>query len=320
MKASLSHTAKGHSKAFYFGEIWLVILVWSIAPVVTPFVYEYFSPTLTTTLTGLLASLSLLPIVWKHFSKMTKGLLAVAIPTGILNGVANLLQKIGLLYTTPSKYAFLENLSCVVVPILMYLFVRKKPGALKILAALLCIAGCFILSGGRLGEWSAFGAGEILCALAGILYGVNIAATGAFSDRIYAPLYVFIHMIIQTVTSLISLFALHFIHFDGAPISPFYFEWNPICLLWVVAMAVLSNTLCWLMRTNALKHLDPSVVAVMMPFSAVITGILSVITGQDTVSTFLVIGGVLVLVSSILSELGDTRSDKKEAKEKNENG
>ncbi len=67
----------------------------------------------------------------------------MGIPTGLISAAASILQKAGLLYTTPARYAFLENLSCLV--------------------------GCFVLAGGY-GDVGGFGIGEILCALAAILY------------------------------------------------------------------------------------------------------------------------------------------------------
>ncbi len=291
--------------SFYYAALILVILVWSITPVINPYFYKHISPTICTFISGICAVISLIPIIGKAFSRIDKSFLKVAIPTGIINSAASIAQKIGLLYTTPSCYAFLENLSCVVVPVLMFVFVRKKPGALKIFAALLCLFGCFLLSGGNLTAGGSFGIGEILCAIAGILYGVNIAATGAFAKSFHAPLYVMIHMIVHTVASAVTAIALGNIQFNGAPISPLYFKWDPILILMIALLAVLSNTVCWIIRTNVMKHLDATVVAVMMPFSAVITGIFSIILGMDTLSLPLVLGAIAVLSASILSGISD---------------
>ncbi len=297
---------KIHSLSFYYAGLILVIVIWSISPVVNPYIYKHISPTIVSAISAFVAAISLIPILGKRIRHIDKKLLKVAIPTGLFNAAASISQKIGLLYTTPSRYAFLENLSCVIVPVLMYIFIRKKPGGLKIAGAVLCLFGCFLLSGGSLGSGS-IGIGELLCALAGILYGVNIAATGAFATEFYAPLYVFIHMIVSTVTSVITTFLLHFITFGGAPISPIYFEWNLPILIWIVAIALLSNTLCWIVRTNVMKHLDATVVAVMMPFSAVITGVLSILLGLDTLTPSLGFGALAVLFATILSGLGDLK-------------
>ena len=293
-----------HPQSFYYAGLILVIVIWSISPVINPYIYKHISPTVTSFISSAAAAVSLIPILGKKLKLIDKKLLKVAIPTGLINAAASITQKIGLLYTTPSRYAFLENLSCVVVPILMYFFIRKKPGKLKILAAILCLFGCFLLSGGNLGA-GGIGIGELLCSISGILYGVNIAATGAFATKFYAPLYVFVHMVVSVVSSAATSVALHFITFNGTPISPIYFEWDLPILILIVVISLLSNTLCWIVRTNVMKHLDASVVAVMMPFSAVLTGVFSILLGLDTLTPMLIFGALAVLLASILSSLSD---------------
>ena len=76
-------------------------------------------------------------------------------------------------------------------------------------------------------------------------------------------------------------------------------------LLIIAFMAILSNSICWTLRTNAMKVIDATVVSVMMPFSAVVTGVLSAIVGFDSISPGLIMGAVIVLAASILSGLGD---------------
>ena len=302
--------ARQHPLSFYYAGLILVIFIWSVSPVINPYIYKHISPTVTSTISSLVAALSLLPILGKHIKELDKRLLSVAIPTGLFNAAASLTQKIGLLYTTPSRYAFLENLSCVVVPVLMFVFVRQKPSKKKIAAAILCLIGCFLLSGEGFG-CGGIGIGELLCAISGILYGVNIAATGAFATRFYAPLYVFVHMTVSVLTGIVSTVLLHFIQVGGAPISPAYFEWNIPILIWIVAISLLSNTLCWILRTNVMKHLDASVVAVMMPFSAVLTSIFSILLGLDVLTPSLGFGALFVLIATILSGLGDPKKKSK---------
>ena len=83
----------------------------------------------------------------------------------------------------------------------------------------------------------------------------------------------------------------------------------------IVLVALLSHTVCWIIRTNVMKHLDATVVAVMMPCSAVITGILSILLGMDTLTPTLFGGAVLMFSASALSGLGDARIKKTKNKE-----
>lgn len=283
----------------YCGLIFVVV-IWGISPLVTKSFYAYFSPTVRLAYSSLFCALSLLVISWKKRMLLNKTYFAVAIPTGFFMGLADILQKVGLQYTTPTHYAFLENLSCLVVPLLMFFFVKKKPGWLTVLAAVLCLCSSFVLTGwtGSMSKTSLLG--DILCAAAGIMFGINIAGTGAFAKKLHAPLYLMIQMFVETAVAAVGTVVFHFTNIE--PIQ-FTFEWK--ILLANVLVVFVSYTLCWLIRTSAMKQVDATVVAVMMPFSSVVTTVVSVLTGKDTLSTNLIVGAVLGLAAVILSGLGD---------------
>mgnify|MGYP003323949934 CR=1 FL=1 len=90
---------------------------------------------------------------------------------------------------------------------------------------------------------------------------------------------------------------------NGQIMEPARFTWGIYPIVFIVIFALITNALCWTVRTNALKKIDASVVAVIMPFSAVITAIASVIIGTDKVTLNLVLGGILCLAAAILSDI-----------------
>ena len=293
--------------AAYAGLVF-VIFIWGLSPLITVYLYKFFSPTIRIAFGTFFCAASMLLISGRNIKLLNKDYLKIAIPTGFCMGLADILQKIGLLYTTPSHYAFLENLSVVVVPILLFFMIKKKPSVLTITAAALCLISCFILTGMLSGGAQIFWMGDILCALAGVFYGINIAVTGVHAKRFFVPLYLAIQLFVESFLSFVSAIALNAINVE--PIK-FTFEAKPI--LMNLGFVLVSLTLGWLIRTWAMKSVDPTVVAVMMPFSATVTVIASVILGQDTLSYELVIGAVLGLVAIILSGLGDReKSPKKE--------
>ena len=64
-----------------------------------------------------------------------------------------------------------------------------------------------------------------------------------------------------------------------------------------------------------MKHVDATVVAVMMPFSSIIAGVLSVLVGMDELSVNLVLGGLLGFIAMIICAFGDMVSEKKKQRE-----
>ena len=289
----------------YLGLIF-VILVWGVVPLITLKFYEVYSPTLRVAFLSLVCSVALFVISRKKLHLLDRSYFRVAIPTGIFLCLGNILQKIGLQYTTPTHYAFLENLSVLIVPVLLYAFTRKKPGILTVSGAILCLVSCFLLTGMGKEQGETSWLGDVLCALSGLAYGVNIAGTGVFAKKLYAPLYLMVQMSTETVISFGFALCLH-----TSGMEPIFFSLDWRWILGNVAIALINSTLCWIIRVNAMKHIDASVVAVMMPFSSVVTTVLSIAAGKDTLSMGLIGGTVLGLIAVILSGLGDRKKTEK---------
>lgn len=283
-------------KTIYYIGIIFVVLVWGAYPVFTKNLLKVYTPSLWDTAASLLSVTCLLLanrtklkwLDWRH--------LKVALPTGLFFSAAGLTQKFGLTMTSPAMCAFLENLTCVCVPVLMLLFVKQKLTLIKILSAVLCLGGVFILCGGNLS--GGFGPGVILCALAGVFYSVNIAGTGAFAQRLDTGLYLLIQFAVQFVISASYSFLF---------VEDLQFSFAPLHLGGLVGTVLVSTVLCWIIRTACLKKLDPSFIAVAMPSCSVVTSILSILTGADTLSFSLVGGAVLIFVAIVISGLADSK-------------
>ncbi len=299
-------TVSSKTKTIAYLGIFFVVFAWGVFPVLTTDILSHYSGGIYTFISSLVSAIALLLISIPKLKLINADYFKVAIPTGFFVGFANLLQKIGLQYTTPTMYAFLENLSCVIVPILLFLFIRKKPGILSVTAAVICLSACFILSGLSLqGEGMSFGKGDILCALAGILYGVNIAATGVYAKKLNAMLYVMIQMWVNVIIAGAAALLLNNISLNGNIIEPIKFEWSLKYFLYMAFLVLSISTLGWIIRTQSLKFVNPCVVAVIMPFSSVVTGIIAVMLGKDAFSLKLLFGGLLIIISSILSGFDD---------------
>lgn len=288
-----------NSKFSAYSGLVFVIFMWGVSPLITLYFYKYFSPTIRIFMGTLLSAIALFLISRKNLHLLTKKCFQMAVLTGFFLAVANILQKIGLKFSTPAHYAFLENLSVLVVPILLFLITKKRPSLLTTLAAFLCLASSLILTG-VFGETAVTYSGDILCALAGVFYGVNIAVTGTYAKEVYVPVYLMLQTATEAVICLVAAIAFHA---TGIETILFTLDWKLIAINAVLILV--TSTLCWVIRTNAMKKVDATVVAVMMPFSSVITTVSSILLGSDTFSLNLIAGIVLGLAAVILSAFGD---------------
>lgn len=301
-----------NKKTLAYLSLILVVLIWGCAPYFLRIFFNYYSPTVNTAISALIACVSFALISGKNIKLLNKEYLKVALPIGFFYSTASVLQKVGLPYTTDTQYAFLENLSCVVVPVLVFIFVKKKPSFMTISASVLCLVSCFILSGINLSTGGiTFGVGELLCALAGIFYGVNIAGTGVYAKKFNTTVYLTIIMFVEFIVSVITIIVLNFVQVGGKPVEAFAFKFDIGVIAFKLGFTLISTVFCWFIRVWAMKQVEATVVAVIMPMSALVTTIISVLRGAENITLSLVLGAFLGLVASVLSGIGDAYSEKK---------
>ena len=300
---------KQKSVAFYYGVILLVVVLWGIYPVVTDYLYNFYSPSICSFFYYGVSALTLLCFYFKRIKNASNDCVKMAILTGLVMGVANVTIKIGLFYTTPSNYAFLENLQMAFVPIVLFLVYRQKPSLITILCALMCIVGCATLCG----IFSGFSIkiGDLLCCVATIFFGISIAITGN-SVRKHDPcVFITIQLAISSIMALITAIALNFIKIKGAPIETIKFSFDISLLAISVAVAVVAGAICWALRTIALKYIDINVYTIILSISAIVTTIISIIVGTDKISAELIIGAILIILAVVISGLSDIVTQKK---------
>lgn len=294
-----------------YAALWFVVLVWGTAPLLNNYMVQNYSPSVALFGHSLLSFLTLLLVNAKSLKQLDKKCVGIAVLTGVFNMLATLLQSIGLLYTTPANYAFLENLSCAVVPFALWILIRKRPTGLNLVTVALCLVGVFILSGVDIRTF-AFGKGDILCGAAGLLYGINIALTGVYAKDVKPSLFILIQMLTATVLSFGSIFLLNGIQVGGTPIVGIWYSLEPLPLLVIAIYAVVVLAFCWVIRTKAIQIVNPTAVAVIMPTAAIVTSVISVVIGTDKLSSNLVIGGSIGLLAAILASFDKLPVGKKE--------
>ena len=291
----------------YIG-IMSVILVWGFIPLAKKaLIGGAFSASIYSAVTTFASACVLLIVSRKSLSKLDKSYFKLAVPTGVAIGAAVICQALAYNFdASPTNQAFLENLYCIVVPIILFIITRKKPSLITIASCLLCLLSSMVLAG-VFSTGIEFATADILNALAGLFYGINIALTGLYAKKFVTSLYIMIQLFIQAIFSGISAIVFNFLEIGGAVVDPFVFTPDILLILAVIGIGVLSNAVCWTVRTLAMKHVSPSVVAVISPFSAVVTGVAAVMVGQDQLSPSLIIGAILGLVASLASSIGDLK-------------
>ncbi len=307
---------KRKSGNLYIPMLLLIVLIWGISPIIGKWLLGYYSPVIKTAASSVVAFAAMLVIcaVTGKLKNLNGKYFAVALPTGIFYSSACILQSIGLESTTPAMLSFLENLSCITVPALVWMMTKRRPSVFKFAGAFICLASVYILGCSDGFASFKFGTGELLCAVAGLFYGVNIAVTGIKARELEAPLYLLVQFGVNVIFS--SVFAC----FWGTPV----FTFSPLPLVLLVGVVLVSTVFGWIVRTICLKHLDPTLVTVIMPFSSVVTTVISIFAGMDKISPQLIVGAALgvcaVIVCDIKKQAKNEKNEEKRTKKENVSG
>ena len=108
----------------YYLMLITAVITWGIDPIVNSKFYKYFSASALASLATLAALIFFSLISIGKFKLFNKRYFKIALPITLVSSLACVLQRIGLQYTSPSSYAFLEQLACVIVPFMSFVFIR----------------------------------------------------------------------------------------------------------------------------------------------------------------------------------------------------
>ena len=300
------------TKIIYYFALLAVVVLWGFDPIIIDGFLEYYSASALSIVFTFSSLIFFLTISRTRLRELDRSFILRAVPICLINSVAMVIQRIGLQYTTPSNYAFLEHLSCAAVPFAIFAFTGTCPSLKQILAVVICISGCFIFTGGF---DSNLGIGEFLCAMAGILVGISTVATGIYAKKLDTLLFNNVYLLVYFLTSLITAVLLNLIKINGEPLENIRFSLSAIHLIPALLFGIVSIGLCWLLRTAAIKHVGSVTVAVVSPVSAVITGVISLTMGKDNLSFGFIIGAFLILVSATVSSFLENSTEIKSKKQ-----
>ena len=294
-------------KLSLFGTI-MVVVFWGFAPLAGKYLFNVgaYSPALLIAVRGLISTLVLgvYILVSKRYRKINKSYW-ICLPAGFVMGGAYLLQFIGLETTSLSKNTFLESFSVIAVPLTMFILTRNRPSIASVFASIFCFFGCFVLCGNGW-DFSAFFTaptlGDILSAVAGALFGVNIAMTKVYGTDKDPYVYVFFLLLMMTVMSF--GYALPF-----EKNLSYSFEFPHV--MTVLFLALVCTIGCWVLRTVCLRRVGSVTAAVLNPMSAVLATGLSMAFGMEGFSWNIVAGGLIITVSIVVSGVVDAKIEKR---------
>jgi drug/metabolite transporter (DMT)-like permease len=100
--------------------------------------------------------------------------------------------------------------------------------------------------------------------------------------------------------------------------KPLYFSWMWTNLLILFFLGVICTAVCWVLRAICIKNVSAVTCAVLMPMSAVVATVTSIIFRMESFSWNVVIGGLIITAAIVLSGIWDAYSEKKQKAKESE--
>ena len=228
---------------------------------------------------------------WRRINKHLRSELKGGVIVGLFLFVAISAQTVGLNYIGGGRSAFISATYVLMVPLMVWALKKDFPGWVKLIAAMLCVLGMYMLTGEDVSEGSLLGDGlTVICALTFAVQVIVIAKYVRGGDPMTLSFVEFVSF---------SVFAL------AASLA---FETRPVLLdtgsmpelLFTIIFATFG---CYSMQVWAQKYADPSHATIIMSLESVFGLASSIIFLGESLTLRAGAGCALIFVSVLVSEL-----------------
>lgn len=197
------------------------------------------------------------------------------------------LQTVGLQYTSPSASAFITYMLVVLVPVLTFVALRRRPHPVTLVGVGVAVIGLALLTGGA---GTGFGRGEVLtlgCAVAFAAHIVVLGETAARHDAI---------RLTCVQVSVVGLVCLAASPLQGGLAMP------AGALAAAAFTGVFATAVAFVAQVWAQRVVSPSRAALILLLEPVFATLIARATG-DPLSASALTGGALILVAVAISEV-----------------
>jgi drug/metabolite transporter (DMT)-like permease len=215
-----------------------------------------------------------------------------AIVLGAVYGVAQILQTAGLAHTPASVSGFITGLYVVATPLFAAVLLHNRVTAMTWAAVLLACAGLGVLTLDGL----SVGYGEALTFVAALLYALHIVGLGAWSDARDALGLAILQVCVVAVICLVACAP------GGVVLPDRASDW-----LSIIYMAAFPAALALLFQTWAQSHLSATRSAIVMSMEPVFAAFFAVLLGGESLTSRMLLGGLMVLTAMLVVEVGPRR-------------
>ena len=239
------------------------------------------------------AFLLMLVCTIKHLKKLNKKVLIPGAAIGSLMFFGNMLQTIGLQYTTPGKQTFIICMYTVLVPLLSWIIFKERAPRNIIIAAIIAFIGIGFLT---LKDNLTIGFGDGLTFIFAISFSMHVILVGKFMKDDMDPL---VFTLVQIGTCAILSIIAMFIFGERVPLSVL----SGPGILGMLQLVVLNTVLAFILQNACQKIAPANHVAILMSTETVFGTFFAVTFADETFTGKMIIGVILMFAALIVSNI-----------------
>lgn len=287
--------------AKYKGEILMLItaLMWGSGFIGMDIGLEYLTVLQLMAGRFTVAAIILCIVFRKKLALISRALLWKGAVLGSILFLAFVIQTYGLLYTTPSKNAFLTALNVIFVPLLAYIIYKRRFDRFEISAAVIALIGIGFLS---LQGSMTMNIGDMLSILCALAFAFDIFYTNVFVKKEDALALTIVQFITAAFLSVVTAAMLGELTLD-VPAEGMYA---------ILYLAVFCTVIAYVCQNVGMQYANPTKSAIILSTEALFGTILSVIILHELLTGRMVIGCILIFAAILLAEIKPTFRRKKE--------
>lgn len=278
----------------------LTATIWGIAFVAQSVGMEYVGPFTFTTTRSIIGGLVLIPFIIftsknqnssDNIDKSNnKTLMLGGLCCGTFLCIASNFQQIGIQYTTVGRAGFITACYIIIVPIISFIFLKKKCDFKLWISVILSLVGLYLLC---ITDGLTVGKGDVLVFICAIFFSLHILVIDYFSPKVDCVKMSCIQFFVCGILSAIPAFVT-----ESIKLSQLLNAWAPI-----LYAGVLSSGVAYTLQIVGQKNMNPTIASLILSLESCISVIAGFIILNQTLSSREVFGCIFMFGAIILAQL-----------------
>ena len=266
-------------------------LIWGSSFIVMKNAVDFISPFTLLCIRFVLSTIFISILFFNKIKKIKKQDLLGGFLAGLALFSAFSIQTFGLQLTTPGKNAFLTAVYCTIVPLLSWLYFKKKPDKAQIFAAILCFIGVGFVS---LDSSLKVNLGDLYTLIGGFLYAVHIIECEKAMKKTSPIIITALQFAFASIFSFIAASL-----FEDISVV---FHIDSSIYLQILYLAFFATTLCYLFQNVGQKFVNENIAALLLSLESVFGVFFSILFGQEIMTLQIGLGFMIIFISVLISE------------------